>query len=73
MVLGDFYISHYIHIQLGEYSTSSGLEGAVHTNWILQVNGNRLIAGNFDENGLNCNNWNENGNDNVGFFLLMVL
>jgi len=34
--------------------------------------GNRLIAGNFNDNGLNCNNWNENGNDNIGFFLLMM-
>lgn len=39
---------------------------------IFHEDGNRLIAGNFNENGLNCNNWDENANDNVGFFLLMV-
>jgi len=39
----------------------------------LNADGNRLIAGNFNQNGLNCNNWNDSiGNDNVGFFLLMV-
>ena len=38
----------------------------------FHADGNRLIAGNFDEDGLNCNNWDENANDNIGFFLLMV-
>ena len=28
--------------------------------------GNVLCVGNFDENGLNVNNWNGNRNDNVG-------
>ena len=37
------------------------------------MDGDRLIAGNFNENGLNCNNWwNENANDDIGFFLLML-
>lgn len=35
--------------------------------------GNRLNLGNFDENGLNCNNWwNDNRNDNLGVFGLMM-
>lgn len=38
----------------------------------FHTDGNRLIVGNFNENGLNCNNWNEDANDNIGFFLLMV-
>ena len=29
-------------------------------------NGNLSIAGNWDDNGLNVNNWNGNANDNVG-------
>lgn len=40
--------------------------------YFFHEDGNRLIAGNFDRNGLNCNNWNGKANDNVGFFLLMV-
>ena len=28
--------------------------------------GNLSIVGNFDENGLNVNNWNGNRNDNIG-------
>ena len=33
----------------------------------------RLDLGNFDENGLNCNdNWDENAYDNLGVFPLMV-
>ena len=27
---------------------------------------NWLNGGNFDPNGFNVNNWNENGNDNLG-------
>jgi len=39
----------------------------------LNADGNRLYAGDFDETGLNCDNWwNDNSNANIGFFLLMV-
>jgi hypothetical protein len=32
-----------------------------------------LELGNFDENGLNCNNWwDSNRNGNIGVFALMV-
>lgn len=36
--------------------------------------GNRLNLGNFDENGLNCDNWNwdEDANDTLAAFALMV-
>ena len=34
---------------------------------------NRLELGNFDEDGLNCNdNWDDDANDNLGVFPLMV-
>lgn len=38
------------------------------------ADGNRLNLGNFDENGLNCDNWNwdDNHNDNLGVFALMM-
>ena len=40
----------------------------------LNADGNRLNLGNFDENGLNCDNynWDDNRNDNLGVFPLMV-
>lgn len=38
----------------------------------FHADGDRLIAGNFNEDGLNCNNWNKDANDNIGFFLLML-
>ena len=36
--------------------------------------GNRLNLANFDGTGLNCNNWNfdDNANDNLGVFALMM-
>lgn len=34
--------------------------------------GDRLVLGYFDGRGLNCNNWNENRNDNVGCFPAMI-
>lgn len=35
----------------------------------LHVDGNRLNVGNFDETGLNCDNWNDDErNDNLGVF-----
>ena len=38
------------------------------------ASGNRLNLGDFDGNGLNCNNWNDddNANDNLGVFALMM-
>jgi len=38
------------------------------------ADGNRLNLGNFDGTGLNCNNWNSDGerNGNLGVFALMV-
>lgn len=38
------------------------------------ADGNRLNLGNFDDTGLNCNNWNfdDNANDNLGVFALMM-
>ncbi len=39
------------------------------TDWnkqILDSNGNRVNAGNFDANGLNLNNWDDNRNNNIG-------
>lgn len=39
-------------------------EGAQH---VVDSNGYRVNVGNFDENGLNVNNWNDdNRNDNLG-------
>lgn len=40
----------------------------------LNADGNRLNLGDFDENGLNCDNynWDDNRNDNLGVFPLMV-
>ena len=38
------------------------------------ADGNRLNLGDFDDTGLNCNNWNDddNANDNLGVFALMM-
>jgi hypothetical protein len=38
------------------------------------ADGNRLNLGNFDDIGLDCNNWNfdDNANDNLGVFALMM-
>jgi len=41
----------------------------------LNADGNRLNLGDFDADGLNCNNWNWNDdkrNPNIGCFPLMV-
>lgn len=62
-------------IQPKEYSTGGGIEDRKYNNIALNSDGNRLNLGNFDENGLNCDNWNWNGdnrNSNLGCFPLMV-
>jgi len=38
----------------------------------LSAGGSRLIAGYFRVNGLHCDVWHEDGNDDIGFFLLGV-
>jgi hypothetical protein len=40
----------------------------------LNADGNRLDLGDFDEQGLNCDNydWDDNRNDNLGCFALMM-
>ncbi len=41
--------------------------------YFRDADGNRLYLGNFDADGLNCNNWNgEDANGNIGVFALMV-
>ncbi len=52
-------------------SIGSGMDGIEHS--FLNVDGNRVYLGNFDENGLNCNwDWDDNRNDNIGAFPVMV-
>jgi hypothetical protein len=61
-------------IQLQEYSKSSVLGWFAAYLMVLHVDGNRLNLGDFDSNGLNCDNWNQDDdrNSNLGCFPLMV-
>ena len=58
-------------LQPREYSKGSDLDGDWHN---CNADGNRLNLGDFDGNGLNCDNWNfdEKRNDNLGVFVLMM-
>ncbi len=57
------------HQRTGERVPLQALYAASDT---LHVHGCRLVAGNFGENGLNCDRWHEVGDVSVGFFLLGV-
>ncbi len=51
------------------------LEDSGHIMLAFHADGNRLNLGNFDEHGLNCDNnwnWDDNRNDNLGVFPLIV-
>ena len=60
-------------IQSQEYSRDGGVDGEQHLTTRLP-NRNRLNLGDFDEHGLDCDNWNwdANRNSNLGAFALMM-
>jgi len=60
-------------IQPREYSKGGGIDGYRHICSRIR-DGNRLNLGNFDRDGLNCDNWNwdDDGNDNLGCFAPMM-
>ena len=60
-------------IQPREYSRGSGIGGHRHNCSRLRDSGNRLNLGNFNRDGLNCDNWSWNdANSDIGCLALMV-
>ncbi len=60
-------------VQPRENSMGSDIGGRVHICSRLRDSGNRVNLGNFNRDGLNCDNWNwDDANSNIGCLALMV-